>query len=276
MEEANRLSGAILSTDLSITLKYPLGSVARNTIIAIDLEEIRVWETSGQVATVVERGVNGTVAAAHADLAVVSVRPKFSNFRILKEINNDLKDLSSPSNGLYQIQTVTLTYNAAIRGYDLAGVANTFLGILEVRYDTPGPDKGWPHLTEYVLMRNMPVSAFASGNALLLNEPAFPGRSIQVRYKGVFSPFTSLTDDITAVAGLTDSMADLPPMGAAIRLVAPREVKRTFIETQGEPRRSEEVQAGSITNATRSLMQLRQSRINDEAARLVMLYAYVL
>lgn len=273
-EEMNRVSGAMGSGDTSMTLKYPLGGIARGVTIAIDLEEIRVWDTSGQTASVIERGINGTTAAAHSDLAAVTVKPKFSDFRILKAINNDLKDLSTPANGLYQVQTITLTFNSAIRGYDLTSIASNFLGILEVRYDTPGPDKNWPIIDSYSVMRNMPASAFASGSAIVLNKGGSPGRSIQVRYKGAFNALTNLSDDVQTTTGLLDSMNDLPPLGAAIRLVSPRDIKRTFNESQGEPRRQEEVPPGSGGQSLRALMMLRSQRIQDEAARLTSLYPW--
>ena len=277
MEEVNRVSGAVGAADTSITLKYALGSIARGSIIAIDLEEIMVWETSGQVATVVQRGVNGSTAATHSDLSLVTVRPRFSSFRILKEINNDLKDLCSPIHGLWAIQTVILTYNAAVRGYDLTGVTSNMLGIAEVRYDTPGPDKAWPLITSFSIDRAMPtaVTDFPSGTAIVLNQAAYPGRRIRVAYKTTFSSFTTLADDTLAVAGLSSFMEDLPPLGAAIRLVASRDVKRTFMESQGEPRRAEEVPSGSITQITRGLVALRDQRILAEATRLIAQYPWM-
>ena len=275
MEEMNRLNGAITNNATSIAFKYPVGGISKGALIAIDLEEIRVWEVSGQSATVVERGVNGSTPQAHNDLTAVVVRPKFSDFRILREINNDLRDLSSPLNGLFAIKTVTLTYNAVIQGYDMTGVSSTFMGILDVRYDTPGPDKAWPVMTRWDIMRNMPTSAFTSGSAVVLKQNAYPGRSIRVAYRDVFGQFSSVTDDAQSVAFLPDTMVDLPPMGAAIRLVTPRDVKRTFVEAQGEPRRAEEVPAGSINNTLRPLQMLRQQRIMAEQARLIDAFSYV-
>jgi hypothetical protein len=274
MEEMNRLNGAITSSATSVAFKYSLGGISKGAIISVDFEEMRVWETSGQSA-VVERGVSGSTPAAHNDLATVTVRPKFSDFRILRELNNDLRDLSSPFNGLYAVKTVTLTYNATIQGYDLSGVSPSMMGILEVRYDTPGPDKNWPLMTQWDIMRDMPTSAFSSGAALVLKQAGYPGRSVQVRYRDVFGQFVNPTDDAQTVAFLPDTMVDLPPMGAAIRLVTPRDVKRTFVETQGEPRRAEEVPAGSVVNTLRPLMDLRQLRIMAEQARLIDQFSYV-
>jgi len=271
-EELNRLAGAVTSNATTITFTYDVGGIQRGTTIAIDLEEIQIWDASGKTASVVQRGVNGTVAAAHSDLATVTVKPKFSNFRILTAINHDLNDLSSPDNGLYQLKTVTLLYNPAVQGYDLTSVASNLLGIAEVRYETIGPDKSWPRIDNYVVRRNMSTSDFASGTALILYEGGWPGQDVRVSYKAPFTLLTALTDDVVSAGGLPVTAVDIPPLGAALRLVAPRDVKRGFSEHQGEPRRADEVRVGDGAQSMRGMMMLRQARINSERSRLLAQY----
>lgn len=268
-EEMNRLDGAVTNVATTLLLKYDLGGLQPGAIVAIDLEEIQVWETSGKTATVVARGVNGTTAAAHDDLAVVVVKPKFSNFRILTAINHDLRDLSSPENGLYQIKTVFLSFNPVIMGYDMTSSTSDMLGIIGVRYEAIGPEKSYPLIDKYALIRNLPTGSFASGTALVLYEGGAPGRDIQVQYKAPFTLLSSLAANVTTTSGLPDSCMDLPPLGAAVRLVAPRDVKRSFSEHQGEPRRADEVQVGAAASAMRGLMMVRAQRIVSEKARLV-------
>lgn len=267
-DEGNRLDGAVTSNATAITFKYPLGSISRGAVIAVDLEDIRIWDTSGNLsATVVERAVNGTVAAAHSDLAYVQVRPKFSPFRILRAINEDLLDLSSPVNGLFQVLTVDLTFNASISGYDLTNVTN-IVNVLELRWKQAGPSKKWPLIRKYALSRVMASSEFASTLALFIDEPAFPGLPIHVRYSSDFGTLTALSDAVGTVTGLPASANDLPPMGAAIRLVAPREIKRNFTEAQYDPKLSEAVPAGAVGQSINNLKVLRQQRIIAEQARL--------
>ena len=52
--------------------------------------------------------------------------------------------LSSPSNGLYRVATVDLTYNAAVEGYDLTGVTDV-LAVLDARYQAVGSEQDWLH-----------------------------------------------------------------------------------------------------------------------------------
>jgi hypothetical protein len=121
----------------------------------------------------------------------------------------------------------------------------------------------------------MPLTAFASGNMLQLYEPAAPGRAIRVKYRAPFGQLVNLTDNVGTVTGLPDSAMDIPPMGAAMRLVAPREIKRNFTESQGEPRRSEEVPPGAVAGSWRGLAGMRAQRILSEAMRLAAMYPSV-
>lgn len=268
-EQVNRVSGAVLSTDTSILFQYTVTGMVQGTILAIGLEEVRVWATDGNLtATTVERGVNGSTAAAHSNNDLVRVRPKFSDFRVLRAINEELADLGSPANGLFQVVSVDVTYNPAVRGYDLTG-ATDVIRILEARYKTPGPLKQYPLVKGYALERNMPTSDFPSGFAFRMDSGAFPGLGVHVRYAAKFGQLVNATDDVQAVAGLPASANDLPPIGAAIRLTFPREVKRNFTEAQSDPRKYEEVPPGSVAKSVAGLSQLRTARIQAEAARLL-------
>ena len=64
----------------------------------------------------------------------------------------------------------------------------------------------------------------------------------------------------------------LEGVGAQIRLMAGREVKRNFTESQGDTRRAEEVPAGAVGNSITNLLRLRRDRIQAEAARLARQY----
>jgi len=276
-EQLNRLSGDITNSATQMTFAFDISGIQGGVIIEIDLEQIFVFTTNSTSKQVTDciRGYNGTTAAAHTSGAVVTVAPKFPTSRILRAINDDLRDLSSPVNGLYQIKTVDITYSPAYAGYDLS-LATDVLGIAEIRYKQSGSSRFWPQVENYALLRNMATSDFASGFALVVYEGGEPGLPIRVRYKAPFATLSNLTDDVLAISGLPTTAHDLPPLGAAIRLAAGREVRRNFDEAQGEPRRAEEVPPTAQVQATRELIRLRQSRINAEQARLISSYPYEL
>lgn len=279
-EQLNRLAVGINNSVESFGMTYALNGIQAGSIIAIDLEEIFIFAVDGEMGvTACARGYNGTTAATHATSAIVTVRPKFSNFRVLQAINDDLSDLSSPMNGLYQLKAIDITFNPSRYGYDITD-STQIVSIAEVRFRTSGPERTWPRINSFVLERNMPTTGiygdFPSGNALVLYQGAQPGLPIRLKYWAPFSPLTTLTDDVEVIAGLTPTMVDLPPLGAAIRLIAGREIKRNFDEAQGEPRRAEEVPPQSQLASAGALRQVRRDRISSESARIIREYGQVL
>lgn len=272
-ESRNVLAAAVLvgtASPITLEFDFDLGAIAPGTMLSIDLERFRVWSVdAGAKTAVCERAQDGTVAAAHADRALVYVNPVVDHFAALRAINAELADLSAPENGLYRTRTVDLTYNAAVVGYDLTGVTAATAPIgdpLRVAYKIPGSSKYTPRNYRYRLDSNANTTDFPSGYALFVNEGS-PGLAVRVVYRSPFTAMTALADDVTTT-GVPTPAYDIPPLGAAIRLILDREVKRTFTEAQGDTRRAEEVPAGATQASARGLMLLRQRRIAAEASRL--------
>lgn len=281
--EANRLNAQVASTDQTMTLTYPPGSLSQQgAICAIDLEHIRVWSVSGNVCTV-ERGVDGSIPASHLANAYVEVMPKFSPFMIQRAINEELDELASPLNGLYSVQDLEITFNPAVMGYDMTD-ANTqvsvtpanVLAIQEIRYKIPGPSKMLPAIRSFDVSRNVPVADYPSGMALFLYETAFPGLPIHVRYRSRFNHLLNLTDGAQSVALLPAEANGIVPLGAAITLMAGREIKRNFTESTPDPLQLELVTGGQVLNSYKGLMLLRQARIQAVAAGLLRQYGFPL
>ena len=271
-EPLNKLQTTITNSATTLAFTYDLTSLQAQSYVEIDLEVMYVWSVDASAKTaVVERAQVGSVAAAHSAGAVVRVNPKFPDFAIVKALNDDLADLSSPANGLFAVRTVDITSSGSKVGYDLTGTTG-LIDIIEVRYDERGGYRSWPVVPSWSLARGVDATAFASGLTLNLHSGPTSGRTVNVLYKGAFSPLVNLSDDVLTVAGLPLTAHDLPPLGAAMRLVAPREIKRSFPEAQGEPRRAQEVPPGAVGGSYRGLMQLRATRIQSEANRLVAHY----
>lgn len=267
-EARNRLTAPITSNVTTVTLEFATGLPVAGSYLEIDLEVLYVWSITGQVATV-ERGQLGSVATSHLAGAAATVNPKFPDFAILKALNDDLVDLASPINGLFAVRSVDLTASATGGSYDLTS-ATDLLEVLSVRHRLPGLPDSWATITNYELSQSA-GSDFASGYSLDITDALTPGRAVRVLYKAAFSPLTSLADDVETVTGMPDWMMSLPPLGAAIALVAPREIRRNTLE-QGDTRRGEEVPAGAIAGSIRPLMMVRQTRINAASARLAQMY----
>lgn len=274
-ELINRLAADIDADQTTITFDYELGKIADNTVICVGLEEIRVWKIGPlKNILVAERGVGGSTKAAHSAGDGVGVSSRFSPFRILRALNWDLGDLSSPDNGLYQVLSFEFVYQPGVRAYDLAGVDQADK-VLEVEWQRIGTSLAWDPVpwTDWAAARDQNLTAFPSGYSLTFPCGGHSGRTYRVSYR---APFTLLSttelDDAVANTGLPSYATDIPPLGAATTLMAGREIRRNQLEAQGDTRRPDEVPAGAVQASPNGLLHQRQRRIQAEAARLAERY----
>jgi hypothetical protein len=96
--------------------------------------------------------------------------------------------------------------------------------------------------------------------------------TLRVTYKSGFSRVSSLTDDIQSVAKVPTTMEDILEMGVIMRILSSREVKRSFLEGQGDTRRPDEVPVGAMRDSFANVLRLRRDRIIAEKAKLVRQY----
>ena len=268
VEERNKIASSLNASVTSVPITYSLGSLAEQTVFEIESELLYVWAVDVANKTLtVERGFGGTTAASHSNGTVLTVNPKFPRWQVLNALNDELADLSSPMNGLFQMKTVDLSYNGSDRMVDLASVTS-MIDLYDVRWRFESDD--YPVVRNVRLARNLPTTDFSSGFALIFDQGIQSG-TVRVWYKDKYTPFTTEASTV-ASTGATDELVDLLVLGAQIRLLAGREVKRNFIESQGDTRRAEEVPAGAMNASVTNLLRLRRDRINAEAARLVRQY----
>lgn len=265
----NKLAIPAISSATSLTFVNELNDIQSGAYVQVDLEVFYVWEVNELARTAtVEPAQLGSVTSAHDAGDIALVNPKFFDHAILAALNDCLNSLSSPSAGLYQSKTVNLTYIANGGGYDLAAVTD-LIDIEDIRLhrgDTSSKD--WPRVNAWDVGRNVNSTDFPSGLALFLLDPAEVGSTIRVRYRSGFGTLTTLADNVITTTGLPATALDIPPLGAAIRLVHPREVKRNFTEAQGDSRRSGEVGPGAVAGSVNALERDYYRRINEEASRL--------
>lgn len=264
VEERNKLASTVTDADGSLAFTYPLSGLREGSMFEINSEQFYVWTTNSSAkSAVVERGFNGSTATAHDAGAIATVNPRFPRARVLQQLNADLADLSSPVNGLFQVKTVDVAYNGSDRMIDITG-ATDVQNIIDVRYRYLADD--YPILRDVRLLSDMPTADFPSGFALAF-DTAVRGGTIRIVYRAPYSSFTAETDTVTDVGG-SEYLDDVLALGAQIRLVAGREVKGNFTESQGDTRRSEEVPSGAVSNSMLQLQRLRRDRVTAEAARL--------
>lgn len=273
-DRLNVLNGSIDNDDTSFTLTYSNKGISEGSILCIGLEEMSVISFNNvgdMVNVVVIRGMNGSTKVAHTAGDIVYVNPQFSSFWLGKYVNQAFNDLSGEN--LYQMRHQTLTSATTTLSYDLDDL-DGFISIWRVRYSTTGVSNLWPILRpdEYIVDLAADTTAFPSGKALLIKEGIETSQTIRVSYRASFDQLVNLTDNVTTVTGLHDEAHDLPSMYAAIHLLAGREVKRSFLNRQPEPRRQEEVPPGAASQAMNPLVKLFQGRLDIEAKRLKRMY----
>lgn len=293
-----QLVTGISSNDTNLTLTgQQTSGIAPGTVLAIDLELMLVtsWNSSTSVA-VVERAYWGSVATSHIALTNALLNPRYSRYDIGVAINDDLRSLSSPTNGLFRVGVAELTYNPVFQGYDLGDLPDNFIDILEVRYRIAPPFRTFPAIKKWKVIRwtqALTDPVFPSGRALIIYEAGWPGLPIYVTYSAPFIRFVDTNDNVIntptindeapphngytagTVQNLTPTMIDLPALGAEIDLTQPREISRNFMEAQPDPRKAQEVTPGSIANSVAALVNRRMQRISEEADRLQRQYTKV-
>jgi hypothetical protein len=224
-----------------------------------------IWATdSGTKTLTVERGFNGTTAASHTADEIITVSPRFPRAQVLEAVNDEIRDLSSPLNGLFQVKTLDIDYNGSDTMINLTNVTEIIdLLSVSVRYMVDD----YPVARKVRLVRDVPTDDFASGYALRFDQGVFPGR-LRIVYKAPYVTASTESSDINTTGGIQDTVTDIVAIGAQLRLMSPREIKRNFTESQGDTRRAAEVPAGAVGGSTTNLQRLRRDRIQAEAARL--------
>ena len=273
IEERNKLATSVDSDDTSFVLSYELGALRTGAVFEIDSELCYVWEaTVGSKTLVVERGYAGTTAASHTAGAIVTINPRFPKAQMLDALNQDIDDLSSPANGLFRVVVQDVTYNGSDRQVNLTSASNV-IDLIDVRLRYLADD--FPAIRRVRLARDLPTADFASGYALTFDESVMAG-TLRVRYKAPYTRVSALTDNIQSVAFIPVNMEDILEMGVMSRLLSMREVKRNFIESQGDTRRADEVPPGAMRDSFSNILRLRRDRIVAEAARLARQYPLVI
>lgn len=269
VEERNKLVSSLNTTSTSVALTYEVGGIRAGAVIEINAEQMYVWavDESTKTATV-ERAFNGTTASSHAANTIVVVNPRFPRNQILEAINDEMADLSSPMHGLFQVKVLDIEYNPSNRQTNLPAVSD-IMDIIEVRYRYKSDD--YKKINDVKLIRDLPTKDFGSAMALQVDSN-IPASDVRLVYKSPFSRLATENDDLQVVAGYPQSAEDILVMGAQIRLMSPREIKRNFTESQGDTRRSDEVPPGAVSNSITNLLRLRRDRITAEAAKLTRKY----
>lgn len=265
VEKRNKLAANLTAAATSVVFSYDVDGVRAGSVFEIDSELFYVWEVNtGTKTATVERGFNGTTAATHTAGAIITVQPRFPRQQLLEALNDELADLSSPMHGLFQVKSFDVDYNGSDDIINLSQISD-IIDLIGVHVRVKGDEYEWVRRVR--LIRDLPTDDFSSGLGLRFLNGVRQGR-LRIVYKAPFTALTAESQNLLNVSGLPNSCEDIVNMGMQIRLIAPREVKRNFTESQGDTRRAEEVAAGAVGGSIANLIRMRRDRITAEAHRL--------
>lgn len=249
----------------SVSLELDVSGIQEGMILSSGLN---VWYVKGTSVSdrrvFVVPGIDNSPSEPVAAGDMVFVRPRMTDWYAFNQLNDEIRQLSAPSNGLFQLKSFTLDVDPTHQSYDVPSAASDMMSLSRVRYRLPGtpdvyidlPTHAWRWQTgtgtnRIQLLRNIPV-----------------GTEVQFVYKAPFSVASSLTTDVVTECGLSDTMVDIPPLGVSMMLLHTTESRRVQVQTQGDARRADEVPATANSNAASQLRRLYRERVQDEYARL--------
>lgn len=285
--EANVLNGALTTSSTTVTFQYPLNGIARGSYLAVEDEIVYVWSaTPGSQQVTVQRGMLGTSPAAHDDQTWVDVNPRYANFAIRYALREEIRSWGPR---VYAVKSTQIQTVADVRGYDLqALIDDNFYYVISVRRSTPtfpsSPNaESWPKIKNWQVIRNAPTADFPSACGLVIPNAYelddvydasgtwsmtydFELPTLNVVYAYPFdvdtNGFADDTDLITGV-GLDETMIDIPPIGAAWRLLQQRESLRVQTEAQGQPTDLQLNPPMYASRAAAAFKNQRDSRLGD-------------
>lgn len=266
----NQLGVGCSATAGEITLSFDASEFTPFSVLEIDLELMLVISTNGQRITVL-RGYGGTNSDNHDAGALVRSAPVVYAADIFEAMNDELRDLSSPLNGLFRVEPIDFSMSVE-EAYDLAATEQV-LGLAKVEYREINTYKQWRKVCNPRLTLDASTDDFPSGVSLALQGVGI-GRQVRVWVKTAFSSLGGIEDDVEETSGLHPEAIDILWMGAVLKCTGADEIARNRMGAQGDPRRAEEVPPGALNAAPSRLAQMRRERIKAEAARLQRLWGF--
>lgn len=275
-EERNVLASPYTAGSGAMQFTAAVGGIVPGARLSIGTSTYYVASVNqtAQTAQVIA-AQEGTVDVNKSAGSLVRVNPRFTDADIVDALNAELSDLSAPDNGLFAVFSMDWDADVTVAAYPVTVVdPSVIIDCYEVR-TCPDPNtQDWFLLpkTYWRLDRMAGPPGMEPDLQLRIAYPTVrTGGIVRALLRVRFIPLVDLTENLDDT-GLPPTAQDIPPLGAAMRLMAGREVKRNFTETQGDTRRADEVPAGAVAASMRPLAALRMTRIQAEGARLTAQY----
>ena len=263
--EVTLLDGPYDPVEAKLRFKYSKRGISNGAILSSGLNTFIVLEVNSQgTEAVVLPGADGGPNVPLPDRQLVMIRPRITEWAAFREIQGEARSLSSNLNGLFWPKVLNGPVDWSNGVYPVPDDFGDPIRLVRARYQFSG-ETAWAVMgdTEYQAERRV------------IRVNATPHAAINVEFTFAM-PFDIPTDLDTELddLGLTGALPDILAMGACATLVRSFEGRRVQPGSQGDTRRSEEVQGGMSASLARQWRGEQQAAINAEHARLAGTYGW--
>lgn len=267
-EQMNLISANAAAGATTLELELSVDGISPGTVVCSGLNTWWVKGVNAATNTLyVVPGYEGSPQAAVSIGDFITIRPRVTDWYLFSTLNDVIRSLSSPTNGLYRVDTWESVVDITYQTYEIPVEARSMVSLLRVRARYGSTLDKWMDLSNYRFQIQ------PDNNTVRLTADVDSNSRLQFVYAAPFTAATALDDDVVTDLGLSESMVDIPPLGAVTTLLRTTEARRGQVSVQGDPRRGAEVQAGANMSAAREFAREFRARVDDEYARLTRQYS---
>ncbi len=272
------LTVAATATDTTLTVDPSTSTNLSRGLIEIDDELMLVKSydrTSGTVTILADvngRGVDGTVAATHAENAIVTSDPRFPRARIKEAINDTILGLYPD---LWVFDQEEFPYIAARYEYPIPADVDD---VYKVTVNTIGPSGVWFPAQSWrfnpmasTTVGQVKPTPTPTGKTIQIYDRIVPGRNVRVSYTKSPTVLADNADDFTE-SGFPERYVDMVTYGAVWRLLPAYEAGRLQQGSIEATERAPLVPTSAASQASQFFLALYSKRLNEERTRLQRLF----
>lgn len=258
------LGAALDTTNTTVTLTVT-AAVAKGTILSVGLETMYVVSYNPEsFQALVIRGWRSSPASTHETGDPVEINPRFATHRIWRALQSDIlswpNDLYVPLEYAFEPASPAATGGNNLQ-VELEDEHDNVTRLIAVRW---ADNNGYWHSAPRARLRQRDGlhhvvefgDLFTGGEMSIILATPFDMSAFE------------LTTDLVADVGLQESMTDIPPLGAAWKLVGVDEIRRSQRQVAQESRMAEEVPPMHMMQTSANLKTMYRARMAEEIRRL--------
>lgn len=277
--ERSTLATTITDSETEVTISTDSNALRPSAWVQIGAELMYVQAAESRTATV-ERGAEGSTAAAHTAGASMEFNPRFFRHRLMDHLVTEI--LTWPRDQVWRVTTTTCSFTTAEPHADLVGALDhDVIRLLSARREPTASGQVVMKNRQVELLRRQPTSRFTSGYGVQLIDRFNYGTAtdLRVTYAHSYSIPSAVTvsesTDIQSDLDIPQRLEQALVYGVCWRAMAATEVNRTDATAQGQQSISGDVPPTHRASVAEDLRRLRDLELGDEYERLISEYGVV-